>query len=113
MYNQELSNAELTDYSDKYAVNHLYTKPGMLGEAIENYKNLKKMWVTDKQAIVVYVASSSGPTQLIIVTRYKDGLKERQTGFRKPFQERYTAANGEGSFQKWVEASQKTVDHSL
>ncbi len=112
VYNEELSNGQLTDYSDKFAVNHVYTKPGMFGEAIENTKNMKKMWAADNQTVVVYEASSSGPNQLIIVTRYKDGLKERQTGFRKPFQERFNAANGAGSFQKWGEATQKTVDHS-
>jgi len=112
VFNAELSNAGLTDYSDKYAVTHVFTKPGMLGDARENLKNMKKTWIASNEAVVVYEASSSGPPQLIIVTRYKGGLKERQTGFLKPLPERFTAANGEGSFQKWVEATQKTVDHS-
>ncbi|KIC91681.1 hypothetical protein [Flavihumibacter sp. ZG627] len=111
VYLPDLSTVKPDDYSEKYAINHVFFKPGMYGEIIENYKGLKKMWEADKMNIAVYESSSSGAPQLIVVTRYKDGLKERQTGFRKPFPERYVAANGAGSFEKWLEVTQKTVDH--
>ncbi len=110
-YNEKLSNGQLTDYSDKYAVTHVFPKPGMYGNALEIFTNMKKTWAADKQMVVVYEASSSGPTQFIVVTRYKNGLKERQSGFLKPLPERYEAANGAGSFQKYVEAVQKATDH--
>ncbi|MEJ7768378.1 MAG: hypothetical protein WKF89_11250 [Chitinophagaceae bacterium] len=111
-YKEELGNGQLTDYSDKYAVNHVFIRPGMYGAALVIFKNLRKTWAADKQLIVVYEASSSGPQQFLIVTRYKTGLKERQSGFLKPMSERYEAANGAGSFQKYNEAVQKVVDHS-
>ena len=110
-YKEELANGQLTDYSDKYAVTHVFTKPGMYGDALEILKNLKKMWAADKQLVIVYEASASGPTQFLIVTRYKNGLKERQSGFLKPLPERYEAANGAGSFQKYNEAVQKVTDN--
>ena len=49
---------------------------------------------------------------LLLITRYKDGLKERQAGVMKPLPERYEAAIGAGSFQKYIESTQKAVDHS-
>jgi hypothetical protein len=37
--------------------------------------------------------------QYMIATRYKQGLKEREKGFRKPFKERYEAENGAGPYK--------------
>ena len=111
-YKEELSNGQLTDYSDKYAVSHVFPKPGMYEIALEVFNNFKKIWAAGKQVVVVYEASSSGPTQFIVVTRYKTGLREKQSGFLKPLPERYEAANGAGSFQKYLETTQKAIDHS-
>ena len=110
-YKPELSNGQLTDYSDKYAVNHVFNKPGMYFNALEILNNLKKVWAADNQTVVVYEASASGPPQFVMVTRYKTGLKERQSGFLKPLRERYETIHGAGSFQKYLEAIQKATDH--
>lgn len=112
VYNEELSAGALTDYSDKFAVNHVFPKPGM-GDMVEDaLKKMKKVWTDANQNVLVYNASSSGPNQIVIVTRYKEGLKERETGFRKPFKERYEAVNGTGSYNSWMEGIQKMTDHS-
>jgi hypothetical protein len=75
-------------------------------------KKLKKMWEAGTQTIAVYEASSSGPPQYAIVTRYKQGLKERNTAFRKPMKERYTQANGENSWEDFMKWQRNAVDHS-
>ena len=62
--------------------------------------------------MAVYEASSSGAPQFIVVARYKQGLKERATGFRKPMKERYTQANGENSWEAYIKGIKNTVDHS-
>ena len=111
-YKPEYSTASLTDYSDKYVVNHVFLNPGTYGIATAVLADLKKMWEAGKQNIAVYESSASGPQQIVIVTRYKEGLKERQAGVLKPMTERYEAANGAGSFQKYIESTQKTVDHA-
>ena len=65
---------------------------------------MKGAWKSGGQSVAVYTASSSGPAQFTIVTRYKQGLKERNPGFIKPsFKERYERANGEDSFDNFME----------
>ena len=53
--------------------------------------------------MAVYSASSSGPAQFTLVTRYKQGLKERNPGFRKPFKDRYEGAHGEDYFEDFLD----------
>jgi len=112
VYREDLSSVKLTDYSDKISVNHVYTKPGYGPEMEELLKKLKKVWEAGGQSVAVYEASSSGAQQFIIVTRYKQGLKERETGFRKPMKERYDAANGAGSYDAYMQGVKNVVDHS-
>jgi hypothetical protein len=111
-FKPEYSTVGLTDYTDKYVINHVFIKPGTYGVALEALTELKKMWEASKQNIAVYESSASGAPQFVIITRYKEGLKERQTGFFKPMKERYESANGQGSFQKYIERSEKCVDNS-
>lgn len=42
----------------------------------------------------------------------KDGLKEFQEGYRKPFKERYEAANGEGTSEAYLSKITESTDHS-
>lgn len=112
VYRGDLSSIALTEYSDKIAINHVYYKPGYFNEVEEIIKNLKKVWDTSDQAVAVYEASSSGEPQFTIVTRYKQGLKERTIGFRKPMKERYTQVNGENSWEAYIKGTRNTVDHS-
>jgi hypothetical protein len=100
VYREDLSSIQLTDFTDKISVTHAYPKPGRYASMEETLKLTKKVWDTEKLNIVVYEMSSSGPAQLIVVTRYKDGLKERDT--RKPLKERFNAVHGDGSFDKYA-----------
>ena len=112
VYRADLSTTELTAFTDKIAISHVFIKPGF-GQAFEEtIKKIKKAWEAGNQTVAVYEASSSGPPQYIFVFRYKDGWKERDSSYRKPFKERYNAVNGEDSFDTYLEAVQKYVDHS-
>jgi len=51
----------------------------------------------------VYAANSSGPAQFTVVTRYKQGLKEKADGFRKPFKGTYESTNGEDSYEDYLD----------
>jgi hypothetical protein len=64
---------------------------------------MKKAWKAGGESVAVYTASSSGPAQFTLVTRYKQGLKERNAGFRKPFKDRYEGANGTDSFEDFLD----------
>ena len=74
---------------------------------------MKKTWAGSQQHIAVYESSGSGEPKIIVVTRYKTGLKERQAGAMKPLPERYEAANGAGTFAKYAELTEASVDHSF
>ena len=111
-YQEELSTAQLTDYSDKVAVTHVFPKPGWGDKVEDQIKMIKKAWMAGNQSVAVYLAASSGPMQYIIATRYKQGLKEREKGFRKPFKERYEAENGAGSYESsYLTSIKEEIDH--
>ena len=111
-FRADLSSVDLTNYSDKIAINHVFPKPGYTDEMEDLIKKIKKAWENGQQTVAVYESSSSGPQQYSFVTRYKQGLKERNTGFRKPFKERYESANGNSAWDDYVKAIRNMVDHS-
>jgi hypothetical protein len=111
VFREDLSSVKITDYSDKVSIMHVFPKPGKMPGVEEQLKLLKKVWEDGNESVAVYQASSSGPNQFIIVTRYKQGLKEKELGFRKPMKERYNTSNGEGSFDKYVAATSDLLDH--
>jgi hypothetical protein len=112
VYREDLSTVQLTDYSDKIAVTHVYPKPGYGNKIEEILKKAKKAWENGNQTVAVYEASSSGPAQYILVYRYKQGLKERNDDFRKPFKERYNTVNGEDSYDAFLDGIRKYTDHA-
>ena len=112
VYRPDLSTVQLTQFSDKTVINHVFYKPGYLEESETMLKNFKKAWETGEQTIAVYEASASGAPQFVIVTRYKEGLKERTTGFLKPMKERYESANGSGSWSNYQTFLRNAIEHS-
>lgn len=111
MFEEELSTVQLTDYSDKIAINHVFPKPGWGDQVEDLLKKIKKAWVAGDQSVAVYSSSSSGPFQYVIVIRYKQGLKERDKGFRKPFKDRYETENGEGAYDKYTQSIREMTDN--
>jgi len=112
-FQEELSTVQLTDYSDKVAITHVFPKPGWGDKVEDQIKMIRKAWTAGSQSVAVYLAASSGPMQYMIVTRYKQGLKERDKGFRKPFKERYEAENGAGSYESsYLSAIKEEIDHA-
>ncbi|MDQ6756322.1 MAG: hypothetical protein M3004_05240 [Bacteroidota bacterium] len=111
-YRPDLSTVQLTDYSNKIAITHIFPKPGYTDDMEDAIKKLKKAWEAGGQSVAVYEASSSGPQQYTFVYRYKQGLKERETGFRKPMKDRYNMANGDGSWNAYTQSVRNMIDHS-
>ena len=111
VYNDSLSTVALGDFSDKINIAHVFPKMAKTDEVIKIIKKLKKYWTANGITVAVYAASSSGPAQYTLVTRYKQGLKERATDFRKPFKELYESANGAGSYAVYLkEVAEVTQD---
>ncbi len=111
IYQDSLSTVALTDYSDKISITHYYPKIGWGFKLREVIEKFKKVWIAGGESVAVYQASSSGPAQYVLVTRYKQGLKERETGFRKPFKDRYETIHGADSWDDVAEVFQKYIDN--
>lgn len=111
VFREELSSVALTDFADKIAIAHVFPKPGKMFAAEETIKLLKKMWDDSDQSVAVYESSSSGQFHYLVVTRYKQGLKEREFDFRKPMKERYNAVNGEGAYDKFIASTVEDIEH--
>ena len=98
VFDTSLSTVAITDYAEKINITHVYQKIGYGGKVSDMIKTFRPVWKAAGQSVAVYTTSSSGPAAYIIVTRYKNGLKERAEGYRKPFKERYEAIHGEDSW---------------
>ena len=101
-FQPDLSTVQLTDYSDKIIINHMTAKPGKINDLKGLVQKLKKVWQDGNESVAVYSVAFSGEPGYITVTRLKGGLKELASDFRKPLPDRYNAANGAGSFDRWL-----------
>lgn len=103
VYIDSLSTVALGDFSDKIQITHVYPKLGWNSKAISIIKKLKAAWAAEGSTIAVYASNGSGPGQYALVNRYKQGLKEKATGFRKPFRETYDSVHGAGAWEEYLE----------
>ena len=111
-YQDSLSTVQLLDYSDKVAITRFYPKIGYGPKVREVITKMRKAWIAGGETIAVYQSASSGPNQFVLATRYKQGLKEREAGFRKSFMERYEAENGNGSWGDYMDVLRNYMDHA-
>jgi hypothetical protein len=109
VFQDTLSTVALTDWADKINITHIFPKIGWGNKIREIMVNSKPAWQAGGESVAVYVASSSGPAQYTVVTRYKQGLKERSTNFRKPFKDRYEAIHGADSYDYYLEVIRNYV----
>lgn len=110
-YSEDLSTVPLASFADKISITHVFPKPGLSPMVEDVIKKLKKAWESGTQTVAVYKSVVSGPSQYTLVSRYKDGLKELSEGYRKPFKERYEAANGEGTAESYLSKITESTDH--
>ncbi|MBK7230696.1 MAG: hypothetical protein IPH93_00120 [Saprospiraceae bacterium] len=112
VYIDSLSTVAVGDFSDKINITHVYPKPGQGDQVVKMIKKLRKNWIAQGVSVAVYSSNSSGPGQYAVVTRYKQGLKEKEVNFRKPFKESYEAVNGEGSYAEYLEDAAEYIKES-
>jgi len=105
-----LSTVPLTNYSDKIIIGHVYPKPGMISGVLGLVSKLKKVWVEGNESVAIYQAVGSGDPEISMVSRLKEGLKELESGYRKPTPERYNAAYGVGAWDSYQADYAKYVD---
>ena len=110
VYNTELSNVAITDYSNKIIITHMFIKPGMIMGATDLVRKLKKVWVAGNESVAVYNVSFSGEPQIVTVTRLKNGLKELSPGFRKPMAELFDEVHGAGAWNYYLADYAKAIE---
>jgi len=98
VYEDSLSTVAVGDYSDKIQIDHLYPKIGSSDQIRKILAQRKKVWQANGLAVAVYSINASGPAQFAIVIRFKQGLKEKTPGFRKPFKATYEEIFGEDTY---------------
>lgn len=98
VYIDSLSTVAVGDYSDKVQVTHIYPKLGCSYRVATMLKSMKAAWVADGSTIAVYETNGSGIQQFAVARRYKQGLKEKEVGFRKSFVDTYEKIHGQGSW---------------
>lgn len=109
-FNEEFSTVQLTDYADNIIIVHTFLKPGQIDKFKEELKKSKAAWAAGNESVAVYESFASGPPQITIVYRLKNGLKELEKDFRKPMKERYEAANGAGTWDAYLKVYADCVD---
>jgi hypothetical protein len=103
VFQDSLSTVALGDYAEKINITHVYPKIGKTIKVRNMIKKLRAAWMAEGSTIAVYAANSSGPAQFTVVTRYKQGLKEKTQGFRKPFKGTFENTNGEDSYDVYLD----------
>ena len=98
VYSDELSNVAITDYSNWISITRFAVRPGYRTEMVDWIASMKKVWVENKINTAVYFTSSSGPMSIVLVRRYKNGLKERMDGAFPNFRDTYEKIHGRDSW---------------
>lgn len=112
VYREDLSSIPLTEFTDKIGILHVYPKQGYTDTLGGLIKKIKVVWQKSNEPVAVYQSSGSGPSQYILVFRYKTGWKERDASFRKPFMERYKAEYKEDGYKDYLAVIQQYVERS-
>jgi hypothetical protein len=112
VYQDSLSSVALTDYTNKINITHYFPKIGWGNKLKGLFEKTKKVWEAGGESVAVYLSSSSGPMQYALVTRYKQGFKERDPAFRKPLKDRYEAIYGVDSYNEVLEIIQNYVENA-
>ena len=73
-------------------------------------ENLRPVWKVLGQSVAVFASSSSGPGQYAVVTRYKNGLKDRVLSNNNLFKKQYELIHGNFSFQGYTETMRSSVE---
>lgn len=112
VYREDLSSVPLLEFSEKMALTHIFPKQGYSDTIAAIIKKVKTVWQKSNETVAVYQVSGSGPSQFVLVFRYKTGWKERDASFRKPFMERYKAEYSDNGYNEYMAVVQQFVEKS-
>lgn len=111
VYEDSLSTIAMGDFTDKIQIDHIYPKIGHADKVRKILSQRRKVWQANGMSIAVYSSNASGPAQFAVVGRFKQGLKEKTPGFRKPFKTTYESIFGEDSIDDHVDNIKESIDN--
>ena len=82
---------------------HYHPKIGHADKVRKILAKRKKVWQANGNTVAVYSSNASGVAQFAVVSRFKQGLKEKTPGFRKPFKATFEGIFGEDEFDEHVQ----------
>ena len=109
-FDDTLSTAGFTDFTDKIIITHIEPKPGMVVALRALVAKMKKAWAAGNESVAVYTSLFSGEPQIALVNRLKDGLKELEDNYRKPMSQRYGEAHGAGAWNNYMKEYASAVE---
>ncbi len=111
-YQESLSTVPMGQFSNKIQIVHWFPKPGQAMVVRGLISKMKKVWEADNVSVAVYMASASGQAQFTMVTRYKNGFKDRDMVNPVNYKDRYEKANGQDSFDEYLNVLQNLIEKS-
>jgi hypothetical protein len=103
------STTPLGNYSAKALITHAYVKPGRMPAYMEALKTNKAVWEKRGYNVAVWRSFASGPAQVGIVYRLKNGFKDFDID-DGPYKAAYDEINGAGSYDKYLEEIVRDVE---
>lgn len=76
-YDSKLSTIAVGDFVEKITIFHIFPKEGKGGAVGSILKRAKPSWEINNRSVAVYTSESSGENQFALVTRHKNGWKEK------------------------------------
>ena len=108
-YQDSISTIALNDWTDKISITHYFTKLGYGYNMWTLLENLRPVWKALGQSVAVFASSSSGPNQYAVVTRYKNGLKDRELSNNNLFKKQYELIHGNFAYTGFTETMRNSV----
>lgn len=109
MYRSELSSSPLNDSADKLSIEHVFYRPGTALILQELILKQKKVWEATGQRVAVFQNATSGTEHFILVSRHKDGWKEKESFNEKSFAEAFDRINGANSYIEYLRTIKENV----
>ncbi len=108
-FNKEMSTIAVGDFVEKVSLFHVFPKEGKMSAVGNIIKRAKASWVNNNRSVAVYTMESSGKSQYVLVTRHKNGWKEKGEKPAKSFKD---SLGGDAEFDDFMDDVSKNVDSS-
>lgn len=110
MYRGELSSSALSENASDLSIEHMFYKPGTVLLMEELIGKQKKVWEETGQQVAVFQNATSGTEHFILVTRHKEGWKEKAKFNEKSFAEAYNKLYGSSAYSDHLKLMSRNVN---